>query len=62
MTDRQTFDAIRALGMACQKNNGEWRIDYKIGDMRRVAGEYGTSYFTDDKQDALETAKVMSVR
>lgn len=57
MTNIQTFRAIRALGMAVSLKNGEWRIDYKIGDSRRSSD---SCYYTDDKMDALQTAEVMS--
>lgn len=58
MTDKQTFDAIRKLGLAVQKNDGEWRVDYKRSDPRK---SLDSCYFTNDKQDALDTAKSMSI-
>jgi len=57
MTNKQTFDAIRALGLAAQLNNGEWQVDYRRDDSRRTPG---TRYFTNDKEDALATARVMA--
>ena len=57
MTDLETFHAIRALGLRVQKRDGEWRIDYRKDDPRYVAGDYGTSYYTNDRDDALGTAK-----
>jgi len=57
MTDKQTFDAIRKLGMAVQKNDGEWQVDYRRDDNRKTPD---SCYFTDDKDDALGTAKAMA--
>jgi len=56
MTNKQVFDAIRKMGLAVQLNDGEWRVNYKRDDVRRQ----GDGYYTDDKQDALDTAKVMA--
>jgi hypothetical protein len=57
MTNLEIFKAIRTMGMAVSLNNGEWRVDYRKGDSRR---SLDSCYYTDDKQDALQTAEVMS--
>ena len=59
MNDRQVFYAIRKLGMAVMLNAGEWRIDYKRDDARRTPD---SSYFTNDRQDAFNTAIAMAQR
>jgi hypothetical protein len=56
MTNKQTFYEIRKIGMAVSYNNGEWRIDYKKDDVRKTTE---SSYFTEDKDDAIATARVM---
>ncbi len=56
MTNKETFYAIRKIGMAVSYNNGEWRIDYKRDDPRKTLD---SCYFTEDKDDAIKTAQVM---
>jgi len=57
MTKLETFRTIRSYGMAASYNDGEWRVDYRKGDSRKTDN---SCYFTDDKGDAIATAKVMS--
>jgi hypothetical protein len=57
MTVKDTFYAIRALGMAVQYNDKEWQVNYRREDLRRTPE---SSYFTNDNQDALDTAIAMS--
>jgi hypothetical protein len=57
MNNLQTFKAIRALGMAVSHNEGEWRIDYRRGDSRKTND---SCYYTDSREDALGTAKLMA--
>ncbi len=44
--------------MAVSYNLGEWRIDYKRDDPRKTLD---SSYFTENREDAIATARVMSV-
>lgn len=54
MTDKQTLSYIRALGLSVRKTpEGEYRIN------TRCAGE-GTAYYTDDRDDAIDTARQMA--
>lgn len=53
MTQRNTIQKIRALGMSCRVQDGEYCVNYP-------RGAESTAYYTDDAQDAYETAKVMA--
>lgn len=57
MTNLEVFKTIRAMGLAVSYNDGEWQINYKKEDKRYTPD---SKYFTDDKLDAIQTAKVMS--
>jgi hypothetical protein len=57
MTNLQVFRLIRSYEMAVSLNDGEWRVDYRRGDSRKTPN---SSYFTTDKQDAIDTAIVMA--
>lgn len=61
-TVKETLATIRALGLTANYRSvyREFRIDYRIGDARRTAGPFGTSYFTDCKADAVATAARMA--
>lgn len=53
MTQRQTMDAIRALGLSVRRTeHGEYRVNFK-------SGTEGTAYYTTDAEDALGTARAM---
>jgi hypothetical protein len=58
-TQAQTKAAITALGMVARfaVEYGEWRIDYRQGDVRRTAD---SAYFTNCAYDAVKTAVAMS--
>ena len=54
MTIAETKAAIRRIeGMTARCRDGEWRVNY-------VGGKEETAYYTDDPQDALDTAIAMS--
>lgn len=57
MTNLQVFKLIRSLGLAVQYNDGEWKVNYRRDDSRRTPD---SDYFTDDKDDAIGTARVMA--
>jgi hypothetical protein len=54
MTSEQVKQAIRALGLAVTKLDGEWRINYR-------GGKEATAYYTADNDDAVGTAKAMAI-
>jgi hypothetical protein len=56
MTQTAAIVTIRALGMTASSNDGEIRVDFKLGDARRTPD---SAYFTNDPQDALDTARHM---
>lgn len=47
-----TFAAIRALGMSVHRTDGEWLVNFSYG-------REATAYYTDDNQDAVDTARRM---
>lgn len=53
MTDRELRIAVHALGMNIQKRDGEYRINWPGADEDQA-------YYTDDRQDALDTARAMA--
>jgi hypothetical protein len=58
MTQRDTIQTIKAMGMTCRYDR-VWQVyivNYRLGDIRRTAD---SSYDTNDKDDALDTAKAM---
>ena len=72
MTDRQLFAAVRALPhMAITKKEGEYRITFRLDsiaeadrgrhdrDWHRDHAER-VAYYTDDREDALGSAKSLS--
>ena len=58
MSNLEVFKTIRAFGMAVMRNNGEWKIDYRRDDKRKT---HESSYFTTDNDDAVSTARYMSL-
>jgi hypothetical protein len=75
MNVKQTFAAIRALGLSVDYTNGEWRITYKLTSndklgcgpvvgpiSRKIARERqeACAYYTNDNDDALATATMMA--
>ncbi len=52
MTQKQTMTIIRSYGLTVNIKDGEYRVNYKNG-------EEGTAFYTDDKEDAVNTAKLM---
>jgi hypothetical protein len=55
MNTAQTMAAIRALGLAVVRHDGEWRINHR-------GGSEDTAYYTTDNDDALGTAQLMAAR
>jgi hypothetical protein len=51
MTQKELFAAVRALGLSITVLNGEYRINFR-------GGREATAYYTNDREDALATAKV----
>jgi hypothetical protein len=70
MTRQQTIDAIKALGLRCTfiRETGEFRVAYNLGPLpggrgaqaRQREQEEAGAYYTDDKEDALGTARSMA--
>lgn len=71
MNDQQLFAAVRALPhMTITKSEGEYRVAPHLGSIRaawphwylKQHKEYAerVSYYTQDRDDALGTAKVLS--
>jgi hypothetical protein len=56
------FALIRDMGMTCTYKDKEFRVDYRPYDKRKVRGDEGSAYFTNDAQDAIATARTMSRR
>lgn len=54
MTNALALKLIRSFGMVATRIDGEWQINF------RGASE-GTAYFTDDTQDAVNTAETMAL-
>ncbi len=52
MNIKQTIQTIRDLGLTCRCHDGEWRINF-------FGGNEDTAYYTDDAEDAVDTAKAM---
>lgn len=64
-TQRHTLKEIRTvLGLTANVVDREYRINYRLHDPRYRPtpkdGAGGTIYFTNDAQDALDTARVMA--
>jgi len=59
VTDKELFAAVRALGLAIRKNvdAGEYRIAPKGMSEERTEA---LAYYTNDRDDALGTAKQMA--
>ena len=55
MTHKQTMQAIRSLGLSVSfdSDTSEYRINFECGSER-------TAYYTDDRVDAINTAKAMA--
>ena len=52
MTDAQLKQALRAIGFSLRKRDGEYRVNF-------TGGGEATAYYTDDRADALDTARAM---
>jgi hypothetical protein len=52
MTDRDAGRYLRSIGCVLRKRDGEYRVNV------RGAGE-GTAYYTDDREDAVDTGRAM---
>lgn len=57
MTNREAFKKIREFGMIVSLNDGEWRVNFNRSDPRWSAE---SCYFTDDRDDAINTAAAMA--
>jgi len=53
MRQKDAFAAIRALGLTISKCNGEYRVAFP------GPGNEASAYYTNDLQDALNTARAM---
>jgi hypothetical protein len=53
MTKQQMIDAVRALGCSVQVLDGEIRVNLR-------GGSESTAYYTNDRDDAVATAKAMA--
>jgi hypothetical protein len=53
MTQKTLYTIIRSYGLTISKDYNEYRVNFKNG-------EEATAYYTDDKEDALNTAKRMA--
>ena len=71
MTDKELFAAVRALPhMTVTKFEGQYRVSYKLDSIaaaqpgwnhvRRQNHAERTASYTDDREDALGTAKALS--
>jgi hypothetical protein len=60
VTQRETLDAIRALGLKARFDhaNREWRVWPSIEGFPDA--EEAAAYYTDDAEDALYTAQAMA--
>lgn len=58
ITVKETLATIRNLGISAMYNSEyrEYRINYRLDDPRRTEM---SSYFTNDAEDAIATARVM---
>lgn len=61
MTQKQTLAAIKAAGMTARYSADwrEWRVTFTAADMPSAERREAVSYYTDDAQDALDTARAM---
>lgn len=61
MTQKETLAAIRAAGMAARYSAefGEWRVTFTADDMPSAERREAVASYTDDAQDALDTARAM---
>lgn len=59
MTQTETIKAIRAMGLTCTVRDREYRITFP--GLSRDRAE-AIAYYTDDRQDAVITARVMIER
>ena len=52
MRQKEAYKIIRSYGCTVSKKDNEYRINCKF------FGTEGTAYYTDDLQDAIDTAKI----
>jgi len=64
LTQKQLFAAVRALGLSIRCADGEYRIAHKLGHYRDalLARQESDAYYTNDRDDALATARAMAQR
>jgi hypothetical protein len=55
MTDKELYTVVRQLGMKITKTDGEYRVNFRYG-------KEATAYYTNDRDDALNTANAMVQR
>lgn len=53
ITRAEVMRTIRSLGLSASRRDGEWRINFR-------GGREATAYYTEDEQDALDTADSMA--
>lgn len=58
LTITGTIERVRSLGLTCTYNSSfqEFTVNYKSTDPRYRPGNMGTSYYTADADDAVQTA------
>lgn len=59
MTKQELFTQVRQLGLAVTALDGEYRVTYGAWQVRDAARREALAYYTDDRQDALDTARRM---
>lgn len=52
LTIKELREALKTLGCTLQIRDGEYRVNIK-------GGSEATAYYTDDREDALDTARFM---
>ena len=55
MNTSQVLTAVRAMGMTCRYDNGEYRVNIPTA----WGGSEATAYYTNDADDAIGTARIM---
>jgi hypothetical protein len=60
MTQKQLIQAVRALGLVCRVTDGEYRISFPVSQAVTADRAEASAYYTDDRQDALNTAQAMA--
>ena len=59
MTVKQTISAVRALGCSCIRT---WHNEFRVNLPEARGGSEATAYYTEDAEDAIDTARAMLAR